>query len=224
MLEEAKLSNLKRELIGYGTLVENMLENTSAGLKLKDAAKLKAVIEIDEAKANELELHFDEACIQLIAQHQPAAKSLRTILMVGNISINLERMADHVVSVAESALELITRPPVKPLIDIPNMTGIVVGMIRDAITAFINEDDQLALEVCDRDELVDGLRTQIVRELITIMISEPTTIERSLLLMKIASNLERVADLCTNIGEDVIYMVTGRVIKHSKLSAAAPQD
>lgn len=218
MLEEAKLQTLKKELIGYGTLVENMLENASEGLKRKDAEKLKAVIAVDEPKANELELHFDEACIQLIAQHQPAAKSLRTILMVGNISVNLERMADHVVSVSEGALYLIEKAPVKPLIDIPNMTRIVVGMIRDAITAFINEDDKLAFEICERDELVDGLRTQIIRELVTIMIEDPTTIERSLQLMKIASNLERIADLCTNIGEDVIYMVTGRVIKHSKAS------
>ena len=218
MLEEAKLQNLKRELIAYGTLVENMLTKASAGLKDHAAEDLKTVISVDEPKANELELHFDEACIQLIAQHQPAAKSLRTILMINNISVNLERMADHVVSICEGALYLIERPAVKPLIDIPAMSSIVVGMIRDVITAFIEEDDKLAYQVCERDELVDGLRTQIIRELITIMISEPSTIERSLQLMKIASNLERIADLCTNIGEDVIYMVTGRVVKHSKQS------
>jgi phosphate transport system protein len=94
------------------------------------------------------------------------------------------------------------------------MADVVKSMISDSITSFINEDAELARSVCERDSIVDGLRTQIIRELITFMTSDPTTIERALQIMKIASNLERIADLTTNICEDVIYMVKGQVIKH----------
>ncbi|MDT8273962.1 MAG: PhoU domain-containing protein, partial [Desulfomonilia bacterium] len=105
---------------------------------------------------------------------------------------------------------------VKPLIDIPRIAQIVVEMIDDSITSFINEDAKLAKGVCERDSIVDGLRNQILRELITFMTADPATIPRALHLMKISSNLERIADLTTNICEDVIYIVKGKVIKHHK--------
>jgi len=107
-------------------------------------------------------------------------------------------------------------PAVKQLIDIPHMAEVVKTMIADSITSFINEDATLAKSVCERDDIVDGLRNQILRELVTYMTADPATIERSLQLMKISSNLERIADLATNICEDVIYMVKGKVIKHHK--------
>ncbi len=214
MLEEAKLTQIKRELIEYADLVENMIRKAMQGLSDKNHELLNEVINQDEPRVNQLELFFDEICIQLIAQHQPAGRSLRTILMIYSINNNLERMGDHAVNVAEAALYLIERPEVKPLIDTPTMGGIVIGMINDSIGAFVAEDAALAIEVCNRDDTVDNLRTQIYRELITYMMSDSSTIERSLQLMKIASNLERVADRSTNICEDVIYMVEGRVIKH----------
>jgi len=129
---------------------------------------------------------------------------------------DLERMGDHAVNIAESSLFLIERPPVKPLIDIPNMAKVTMEMLRNSINSFINENAKLAKTVCERDYIVDGLRDQILRELITFMSSDPSTIERSIHLMRISSNLERIADLSTNICEDVIFMVEGRVIKHHK--------
>jgi phosphate transport system protein len=136
--------------------------------------------------------------------------------MILHINSTLERIGDHAVTIAESGLFLIERPPVKPLIDIPRMVDVVKTMISDSITSFINEDAGLARNVCERDNIVDGLRNQIMRELITFMTSDPSTIERALQIMKISSNLERIADLATNICEDVIYMVKGQVIKHHK--------
>ncbi len=214
MLEQTKLMNLKKELVEYATLVEGMLEKALIGLQEKKADILKEVMEVDEATANRTEVKLDEMCIALIAQHQPAGKALRTIFMASNINNTLERMGDHVVNICESSLFLIERPPVKPLIDTPRMTDVVRGMIADSIQSFLNEDAELARSVCERDNIVDSLRDQITRELITYMVSDPTTIERSLQLMRIASNLERMADLSTNICEDVIYMVKGQVIKH----------
>ena len=214
MLEEQKTRDMKKDLVEYATLVEKMIGKSIIGLKEKDAHILNDVIENDEPKANNFEVLLDEKCISIIAQHQPAGKTLRTILMMSNINSNLERMGDHAVTICESSLYLIERPPVKPLIDIPRMAEVVEGMIADSISSFVNEDADLAKNVCERDSVVDGLRNQISRELITFMSSDPTTIERSLHLMKISSNLERVADLTTNICEDVIYMVKGKVIKH----------
>jgi len=216
MLEEMKLIQVKKELMEFATLVESMVDKSIVGLKERRADDLKEVIERDEPRANDFETDLDERCVSVIAQHQPAGRSLRTILMVLHINSTLERIGDHAVTVAESAMFLIGQPPVKQLIDIPHMAEVVKAMISDSITSFINDDAVLAKSVCERDDIVDGLRNQILRELITYMTSDPTTIERALQLMKIASNLERVADLATNICEDVIYMVKGKVIKHHK--------
>jgi phosphate transport system protein len=216
MLEETKLMNLKKELTTYATLVESMVEQSINGLMLKNPDQLSDVIGLDEPRANNFEIEIDEKCVSIIAQHQPTGKALRTILMALHINSTLERIGDHAVTISESGLFLIERPPVKPLIDIPRMGDVVESMISDSITSFVNEDAELAQSVCERDSIVDGLRTQITRELITFMTSDPATIERALQLMKIASNLERIADLTTNICEDVIYMVKGQVIKHHK--------
>jgi phosphate transport system protein len=216
MLEEAKLIRVKKELMEFAALVESMVDKSITGLKNRTADLLHEVIETDEPRANRFETDLDERCVSIIAQHQPAGKSLRTILMVLHINSTLERIGDHAVTIAESSLFLMERAPVKQLIDIPHMAEVVKTMITDSIDSFINEDAELARAVCERDDIVDGLRTQILRELITFMTSDPSTIERALQLMKIASNLERVADLATNICEDVIYMVKGKVIKHHK--------
>ena len=216
MLEEKKLIALKKELVDNATLVEEMIEKSIRGLREKNRELLETVIKVDEPRANDFEVEIDEMCVTTIAQHQPTAKPLRTVLMILSISTNLERMADHAVTISESGLFLIAQPPVKPLIDTPRMAEVVVDMLKDVITSFINEDAGLAFKVCETDSIVDGLRTQIVRELATFMISDPSTIERSLHLMKIASNLERIADHSTNIAENVIYMVEGRNIKHHK--------
>jgi phosphate transport system protein len=215
MLEE-KLAALKRELIEFASHVEHMIEKSIQGLMRKDDVLLREVIERDEPKSNAAEIDLDEHCTTLIAQYQPIARDLRTILMILKMNSDLERMADHAVNIAESALYIIERPPVKPLLDTPRMAEEVVKMVSDGLRSFIDEDARLAKSVCERDDIVDGLANQVLRELITYMSSDPSTIERALHLLDIAGNLERIADLSTNIGEDVIFMVEGRVIKHRR--------
>jgi len=129
---------------------------------------------------------------------------------------DLERMGDHASNIADSGLYLISHAPVKPLIDIPKMAEETIRNISDSIGAFINEDAPLAQNVCERDHIIDELHVKIFHELVAFMTSDPTTIERSLYLIRIANNLERIADLSTNICEDVIFMVEGRVIKHHR--------
>lgn len=217
MLEE-KITDLKRELIGFASLVEQMIQKCIKGLLDKKRESLLEILENDEPKANGLELQLEELCTTLIAQFEPKAKELRTILMIAKMSNDLERMADHAVNIAESSLFLIERPPVKPMLDIPRMAELTANMLRDSIDSFINEDTNLAKDVCKRDSMVDNLTDQLLRELITFMTSDPSTIERSLNLIRISGNLERIADLSTNICEDVIFVAKGQVIKHHRLN------
>ena len=213
MLEE-KMAGLKRRIAEYAGLAESMIEKAVRGLLEKKRDLLVEVIETDEPAANDFEIEVDEACTTLIAQYQPKAKDLRTILMVMKMGNDLERIGDHAVNIAESGLYLIERPQVKPFMDIPRMSEVTIKMLKDGIQAFINEDAGLAKSVCERDSIVDELRIQILRELITFMVSDATTIERCLHLIRVSGNLERIADLSTNMCEEVIFMVKGRVIKH----------
>ena len=213
-MAENKIEDLKKELILYASLVEGMIEKSIKGLTEKNSALFREVIEIDEKKANNLEIHMDTVCTNFIAQYDPKARDLRLVLMVMKMSSDLERMGDHAVNIAESGMFLIERPPIKPLIDIPRIAEIVMGMLKNGIDAFVHDDDVLAKKVCERDSEVDALRDQILRELITFMSEDPTIIERAMHLLRITSNLERVADLATNISEDVVYLVDGKIIKH----------
>jgi phosphate transport system protein len=215
MLEE-KIAELRKTLIGYALHVEKMIDDSIDGLMTIDREKLEWVIEKSEKTANETEILIDDLCTVIIAQYGPKAKDLRTVLMSLKINNDLERMADHAINTAESGLYLIHYPLVKPLLDLPRMAEAAIEMLQDSLTAFVNEDPDLAVSVCDRDSVVDALASQILRELITYMIADPSTIERALHLLKIARNLERTADLSTNIAEDVIYMIEGKVVKHVK--------
>jgi phosphate transport system protein len=213
---EEKMTNLKRQLVEYVNLVESMIGKAVKGLLERNGDLLRQVIEDDEARANEMEIEIEELCVSLIAQYEPKAKDLRTTLMVMKMNNDLERMGDHAVNIAQAAEFLIDRPLVKPMIDIPRMHEVTIKMLRDSITAFMDEDADLAKSVCERDGIVDGLRDQVLRELITFMLSDSKTIERSLHLTRVSGNLERIADLSTNMSEDVIFMVKGQVIKHHR--------
>lgn len=213
MIEE-KLVELKKELIDFAMLVEGMLNKSISGLQKRDRMTLIEVLEKDEPKANSYEIEMDELCTNLVAQYQPKAKNLRMILMVLKMSNDLERMGDHAVNIVESALYLIERPQIKPLIDIPKMGEYTSKMLKDGISSFINEDAALARTVCVMDDSVDDLKDKIFQEVTALMSSDPATIERALHLLRISGNLERIADLSTNICEDVMYLVEGRVIKH----------
>lgn len=212
------LDLLVKQLLESASLVKGMIQKSIRGLTQREKDVLVDVIEQDEPKENELEIAIEEACIQQIACYQPQAKDLRTIMMVMKMNNDFERMGDEAVNISESALFLIEKPEVKPLIDIPRMAEEATKMIEDSLKSFINEDIQLAQNVCERDDVVDGLRDQILRELITFMAADPTVIEPSIRLIRISRSLERIADLSTNICEDVIYMAEGRVIKHGKVN------
>ncbi|MDD4895944.1 MAG: PhoU domain-containing protein, partial [Atribacterota bacterium] len=156
MMLEERIRLLKRELIEYATLAENMVAKVVKGLLEKEKDYLLEVMEKDEPKTDRYEINLDEKCIWILAQFQPMAVDLRTILMMLEINRDLERIGDLSASMSRSALFLIERPQVKPYIDIPRMADIVQGMIKGSVNAFIENDSLLAREVFQRDKIVNA--------------------------------------------------------------------
>jgi len=210
---EEEISKLKKMLFEMATSVEEMIAKSIKALKDRNMIMAEEVIKSD-AKINEMEIDIDNQCIKILALHHPEAEDLRTVSMIMKINNDLERIGDHAVNIAEKTIYLADKPPVKPLIDIPRMADKAIRMLQESLDAFVNKDAQLAIDVCKRDDEVDALEPQIVRELVTYMIADPQTIDRSLTIILIAREIERVADLATNIAEDTYYIVSGKSLKH----------
>lgn len=209
-----KILELREKILHEASLVEKMIEFSIQGLLEKNNNKLLEALEYEEI-INNMEIEIEEKCIEMIALFQPEARDLRTILMILKMNSDLERMGDMAVNIIGSAQFLIERPTLKQLIDLPNMARETIKMLKDSLKSFTIEDVNLAREVCKFDDVIDGYKDQITRELVTYMIADPVNIERSIHLMRITQNLERIADLCTNIAEDTVFMVQGKVIKHN---------
>ena len=209
-----KITELKERLILESTIVESMIAKTIRGLLEGESGFLREVVNDNEKQVDSLELEIDEICTNALALYQPEAKELRTVLTGMKMNSDMERMADSVVNMAESAMVLIKRPQLKPLIDIPRMAEETRFMLNDAIKAFVDGDVTFAKGVIERDDIVDSYNEQIFRELITYMISDTTSIKRSMHLIRVANNLERIADLSTNIAGNTIYMIEGKVVRH----------
>lgn len=213
MIEE-KLKNIYEEILKMAALAEEMVKLSVKSIVEKKMELTDKVINELEPQVNELEIKIDNLAIATLALYTPQAKNLRKISMIIKMVIDLERVGDAAVNIAEFARELIPQADVKPYIDLPRMTEIATQMLDDSITAFINEDTKLGREICQRDDIVDKLNEQIIRELITYMLSDPKTINRAILIIRVSENVERIADQATNIGEYVVYIGEGKVIKH----------
>ncbi|MCD6177240.1 MAG: phosphate signaling complex protein PhoU [Candidatus Cloacimonetes bacterium] len=208
-----QIEELKKAVIEQANQVDLMIKLSIDGLLGKDNSKLEKVLEIEEL-VNTNEVRIEEDAITLIALQKPEAKNLRMILMILKMNNDLERMGDLAENITQSAEYLIRKPFIKKLINIPAMAEATINMVKQSIDAFINEDAKLAEQVCIDDDIVDEMKEHIYRVLITYMMDDPTTIKRAIHLNKIASNLERIADLSTNIAEDTIYIAKGTVVKH----------
>lgn len=217
MLQQ-QIRDLTERLVGYARLVEDMIEHSTAAFAGGDPSALDEVTGATEHRANDLEVELEAATVALIAQFQPKARDLRTLLMVLGITNDLERLGDHAVNIAEAVRWLLANAPRQDLSAVHRMAAAAVRMIDEAIGAFIAGDASRARHVCESDQAVDDLASGILRETETTMAGDPAGIEAGLQVLKIAGNIERIADLATNIGEDVVYMVEGRVIKHHRTS------
>jgi phosphate transport system protein len=210
---EGELDQLKTRLLAMGGLAEDRVRAAVECLVARDGAAADGVIAGD-APINELHIEIDNRCFTLLALYQPMAVDLRAIVSAVKINTDLERVGDLAVNIAEAAKRYLRHPPVKELIDIPRMAAIAQGMLHDALDAYVRRDVALARTVLDQDDALDGLKTQVFRELLTYMLQDPSTIEPALDLILISRHLERIGDHATNVGEDVIFMVSARDVRH----------
>jgi phosphate transport system protein len=211
------IEHLKELLLRMGAIVEHAMSDSIRALLERDTALAEQVIASD-TDVDRMELEIDQVTVELIAKMQPAAVDLRFVTTTMKITPELERIADLAVDVAERAIELNREPPLKPLIDIPRMAGMAQEMVRQSLDAFVRRDAALAREVIARDDEVDRLTEQSFRELLTYMLEDSRNISRAIRLTFIGKYFERIADGATNICEMVVYLVEGKVIKHSNES------
>ena len=207
------LDTLKQRLLAMGGLAEEHVREAVRGITDRDPAALDAVLASDEP-INDLHIEIDDRCFKLLALHQPMAADLRVIVAAVKINSDLERVGDLAVNIAEAGKRYLQHPPVKPLIDIPRMGDIAQSMLRESLDAFVRSDIALAEAVLAEDDLVDALKSQIFRELLTYMLQDPATIEPALDLILISRHLERIGDHATNVAEDVIFILSARDVRH----------
>ena len=209
-----ELEALKQTLLAMGGLVEDQIRRVTRALLERDDAVAQGVIERDR-QVNAYDVEIDEQCVSLLALHQPAAGDLRFITTAMKIVTDLERIGDQAVNIAQRVLELNREPQLKPYIDLPRMAERAQRMVKESLDAFVARDTALARQVCGEDAEVDALKEQIFRELLTFMMEDPRTIPRAIRVILISRFLERVADHATNIAEMVVYLVEGKMVRHT---------
>jgi phosphate transport system protein len=209
-----QLGELKRKLLEMSGHAERLVDTSISALIERDREKAEEVIAGDKA-VNLLEVEIEQLAISLLALQQPMARDLRFIVGTIKVSSDLERVGDHAVNIAQSAIRLIDGDgSITPSPELEDMARRARSMLRDGLDAFTRADGALGREVCMADDAVDALHNSVFRILLTHMMEDARTITQSLELLLISRNLERVADLATNIGQDAVYHAEGKQIKH----------
>jgi phosphate transport system protein len=208
-----ELNEVKVRLLTMSGEAESALRLATEALLERDLTKARQVIQGDKI-INELEVEIEEACIDLLALQQPLARDLRMLVAAIKIANDLERVGDHAVNLAQSAERVAQGPPIVPEPEIVEMARLARDMLAEALEAFVRGDAVAGREVCRRDDKVDALNRSVFRILLTHMMEDPGSISTGLELFLVSRNLERVADLATNIAEEVVFLVEGKSIKH----------
>jgi phosphate transport system protein len=211
-----QLQDLLQKIVIMGTITESMIQLAIGGLvKRTEAASNDIFAKEDEV--NRLQVHVDDMAVKLTALQQPMAQDVRFLFMASRIGGELERIADQAINITQNSRHALEAPaPSKSLVELPIMAEIAQKMVRDSLTAMINRDVNLAGVVLEEETKVDAFRNQIFKTLLEWMKQDPTSIERSLSLILIARNLERIGDHATNIAEEIIYWIQGRDVRHMK--------
>jgi phosphate transport system protein len=207
---QREIETLKSDVMQMAAMAGAAIHEAVEALRDRDVTRAEHVI-ADDDRIDKVHLDLENRCMRLLALQQPMASDLRTIAAIFAITIDLERMADHAEGISKATRRLAGQNLMKPLIDIPRTEELLQHMLRDAMDAFLRGDPSLAESMTKKDDEIDALRSQIFRELLTYMLSDPRTTPQALELLLVAQHLERAADHVTNIGERVIYMVTGEL-------------
>jgi phosphate transport system protein len=208
-----ELAQVKSQLLTMSGEAESALELAVEALLERSQAKAAAVIAGDH-RIDALEVEIEEHAINLLALQQPMARDLRMLTSALKIANDLERVGDHAVNIAQSVERLASSRPIAPEPEIIEMARLAREMLSDALEAFIRGDAAAGREICRRDDKVDALHRSVFRILLTFMMEDPHMISAGMELFLVSRNLERVADLATNIGEGVVFLVEGKSIKH----------
>lgn len=208
-----ELDMLQERLLEMASLVETALADATTAVLEGDAAAGERV-RLGDERVDELEIEIDERVVGLLALQQPMASDLRQIIATNKVSNDLERMGDHAVNIARAVRRVRESPPLPKLRELEDMIEITRGMVSDSLAAYVSRNPGTARMVCMTDDRVDDLRRSIFRILVTHMLEDPKRIGGALELLLISQNLERIADLATNVAEDVVFLVEGRSIKH----------
>ncbi len=211
---EEELIALKEKILKMGALVESQIANSIKCLVETDLSLARQTIENDHL-VNAMDVEIDEDCIRLLALYQPAARDLRFITTAMKITTDLERMSDLSEDICERAIELSQEPLLKPYIDLPRMAEAAQKMVRETLDAFVTKDSTLARKVCADDVFIDDLTDQIFRELLAYMVEDSSTITRAIRISFVSKYIERIGDHATNIAEMVVYLVEGKIIRHT---------
>jgi phosphate transport system protein len=210
---DQELNGLKQKLLVMATKAEDAVQKSLGSVLTRNSDLARDVI-TDDIQLNNAELEIEEQAFKLLALRQPVATDLRLIIATMRIATTLERIGDQGVNIAERALELNNAPPVDLPIDLRTLADLALGMVRTSIDAFVQQDPKLAMQVCVRDTEVDLLDDEFTQKILDMMIREARWVIRLQHFIIIVRNLERIADLATNIAEDIVFIVEGRVIKH----------
>jgi phosphate transport system protein len=210
---DEELNELKNRLLVMGGRSEAIVHKSIDALRTRDSALAEEIFADDRA-IDALELEIDERAIRLLALRQPVGADLRFITSAMKIATDLERVGDHGVNIAQSALRLNQEAALQPLADLPRMGRLAARMLTEALDTFVKNDAAGARGILTEDDEVDQLKRKLFAELIAAMTEHPETIPRALELILVSRNLERVADLATNIAEEVVFIAEARVVKH----------
>lgn len=208
-----QLNDVKSRLLTMSGEAESALGLAVEALLERDLEKARLVI-VGDKVINTMEVELEEQCIALLALQQPMARDLRMLTSALRIANDLERVGDHAVNIAQSAERLAQSRPITPEPEIVEMARQARQMLADALEAFIRGDAEAGREICRRDDKVDALHSSVFRILLTHMMEDPHMIGTGMELFLVSRNLERVADLATNIAEEVVFLVEGKSIKH----------
>lgn len=210
---QKEIDNLKRQILSLGATVESTVRDAALSIENRDEKLAQKIID-DDIKIDNAEVEIEEDCLKILALHQPVAIDLRFIVAVLKMNSDLERIGDLAVNIAERAVFLANQPRVSISIDLVEMARLTMAMLRNSLDALINHDSVLAHRVCKSDDNVDQMNRQMYIEIQEGITRNPEQIGSLIHLLSVSRHLERIADHATNIAEDVIYMLEGRIIRH----------
>ena len=207
------LERIKKEILTVGARVENVLNLAITSLTERSTEAAERAIALDE-DVDSMEVQVEEECLKVLALHQPVAADLRYIVMVIKVNSDLERMGDHAVHIAERSLCLVREKPIPAFPEVGRMIEKVREMVRDCLDCLVQIDVALARRVCAEDDVVDAMLRKMFDQLQKLMKTRPETVEAAVHTLSVCRNLERIADLATNVAEDVLFMAEGEIVRH----------